>query len=140
VASVLGETDTLEQMSPLLRSLEQDKDAQRACDVHMAMMEVIWSPSHTDREIGLSRLTELTNALLRSRGEVFEYSANEIGWKLRSLGFHRHRNGQGMVVRFLQETRRLIHELAANWGLNLGKCASCTLCALQESIDANRLM
>jgi hypothetical protein len=140
VAGVLGEAEIVEQMSPLLRRLEQDKDAQRGCDVHMAMMEVIWAPSHEDREIGLSRLTELTNTLLRCRGEVFEYSAAEIGWKLRSLGFHRYRNGQGMVVRFSQETRRLIHQLAVGWSLNLGEWASCALCTPQESIDANGLV
>jgi hypothetical protein len=86
--------------------------ARRACDVHLAMVEVGWSPAHEDREISITRLADLTNALLRSRGEILEYSPGEIGWKLRNLGF-RHRNGHGMVLQFSRENRILIHRLNA---------------------------
>jgi hypothetical protein len=64
VASVLDEAEIVQSIAPLLRRQEQDKITQRSCDVHLAMVEATWAPSHQDREVSISRLTELTNALL----------------------------------------------------------------------------
>jgi len=134
VTSVLSDGKIVESLAPVLRHLEEEKVAQRGCDVHLAMIEVTWAPSHQDREIGLSRIAELTNALLRCRGEILEYSAAEVGWKLRNLGFRRHRNGRGMVLRFSQENRYLLHQLALRWTLNLPAAAGCALCSPREAI------
>ena len=139
-AGVLGEAEIVESIAPFLRRLEEDKLAQRGCDIHLAIIEVTWAPSHADREIGLTRMTELVNALLRWRGEILEYSTAEIGWKLRSFGFHRHRNGRGMVLRFSQENRVLLHQLASQFSLNLPSVADCALCSPQEAVDAKRLV
>jgi len=134
-ASVLGEPEIMESIAPLLRVLEQDNIAQRGCNVHVAMIEVAWAPSHTDREVSVSRLTDLTNALLRSRGEIFEYSAAELGWKLRNFGFRHHRNGRGMVLQFSQENRLLLHQLAPRLGLNLPSISACGLCCPTKTVD-----
>ncbi|HXM21989.1 MAG TPA: hypothetical protein VN948_12080 [Terriglobales bacterium] len=139
-ASVLGEAEIVEPIAPLLRCLEQDKIAQRGCDVHLAMIQVTWAPSHEEREITLARLTELSNAFLRCHGEILEYSAAEIGWKLRNFGFHRHRNGRGMVLKFSHEHRLLLHQLAARWSLNLRTVAGCALCSPREAVVAQRLV
>jgi hypothetical protein len=139
-AGVLGEAEIVESIAPFLRRLEEDKLAQGGCDIHLAIIEVTWAPSHADREIGLTRVTELVNALLRCRGEILEYSTAEIGWKLRSFGFHRHRNGRGMVLRFSQENRVLLHQLAARLSLNLRPVADCALCSPQEAVDSRDLM
>lgn len=130
-AGVLGEAEILESIAPLLRRLEQDKIAQRGCDVHMAMIEATWAPSHADRELSISRLAELTNALLRCRGEILEYSAAEVGWKLRNLGFRHHRTGQGMILQFSHENRLLLHQVAARLSLNLHPVPNCALCSAQ---------
>lgn len=134
VASVLGETEIVEAITPFLRRMEDDQIAERGCEVHQAMIEVAWAPSHEAREITLSLLTELSNACLRCRGEILEYSPAEVGWKLRSLGFRRHRNGRGMVLRFSHENRVLLHQLAARWSLNLRTFAACALCSPPEVI------
>jgi len=139
-ASILEEPEILELIAPLLQRLEQDKSAQLSCDVHRAMIEVTWAPSHEQQEISVSRLTELANTLLRCRGELLEYSTAEIGWKLRNLGFDRHRNGKGMVLRFSHENRLLIHQLAVAWSLKLGARARCALCSPQESVDSKKPM
>jgi hypothetical protein len=104
------------------------------------MIEVTWDPSHQDREISLSRIAELTNTLLRYRGEIFEYSPAEVGWKLRNLGFRRHRNGRGMVLRFSQENRLLLHQLALRWSLNLPAASGCALCSAREAVVSQRLV
>jgi hypothetical protein len=134
-AGVLGEAAILESIAPFLRRLEEEKIAQRSCDVHLTMIEVTWAPSHADRELSISRMTELTNALLRHRGEVLEYSAGEIGWKLRNFGFRHHRNGRGMVLQFSHENRLLLHQLAARLNLNLLPVPDCALCS-PEAVDA----
>jgi hypothetical protein len=139
-ASVLSEDEIVESIAPLLRRLEQDKFVQRGCDVHSALIEVMWSPSHADRELGISRLAELTNALLRSRGEILEYSAAEIGWKLKDFGFRRHRNAGGMILQFSQDNRLLLHQLAERMTLKLQPVPDCALCFPQEAVDGKRLM
>jgi hypothetical protein len=133
-ASVLGESEIIQLMNPAIRRMEQEKITDRGCDVHQIMMEAVWGSSHQDREIAVSRLTELANALLRSRGEILEYSAAEIGWKLRNLGFDRHRNGRGMVLRFSLENRILLHRRAEGWGLDLRKVPGCDLCFPQPAV------
>jgi len=138
-ASVLGDAEIAESIAPCLRRLEEDQLALRGCDVHLALVEVTWAPSHVDRELSISRLTELTNTLLRNRGGILEYSAVEIGWKLKNLGFRHHRNGQGMVLQFSLENRLLLHQLATQLSLGLRAVDNCPLCSPQEA-DAKRLM
>ena len=139
-ASVLGETEIVESIAPFLRLLEQDKIAERGFDVNLAMIEVTWAPSHANRELRISRMTELTNALLRSRGEILEYSAAEIGWKLRNFGFRHHRNGKGMVLQFSHENRLLLHQLAARLSLNLEAVPECALCCKQDGVESKAPM
>jgi len=137
---VLENPELLESLHPFFRRLEEEKTSQRRCDVHSTMVEVMWSPSHESREISPSRLADLTNTLLRSRGEILEYSAVEIGCKLRSLGFQRHRNGQGMVLKFSHENRLLLHKLALRWSLNLQIVPRCALCSLREAVVPQKVV
>jgi len=139
-ASVLGQVEIVESIGPLLRRLAEDKIAQRGCDIHVAIIEVTWGPSHEGQEIKISRLAELANALLRCRGETLEYSAAEIGWKLKNFGFRHHRNGSGMLLKFSRENRFLLHQLAARGGLNLPRASGCALCSPPQKVDAERLM
>lgn len=131
-ACTQAEPEIMQAISPLLFRYEQDALAQRGCDPNRAILEVIWAPSHESKEIGISRVTELTNTLLRNRGENLEYSSLEVGWKVRNLGFCRHRNGKGMVLRFSQEHCLLVHQLAARWGLNLSARDGCSTCASRK--------
>jgi hypothetical protein len=128
-ACIPGEADFAQTLIPFLQRQEQDALARRGCDVNSAVVEVIWAQSHEAKEIAVSQITELTNALLRCRGEILVYGGQEIGWKLKSLGFYRYRNGGGMVLRFSRETRLLAHRLARHYGLTLSAIDGCTDCA-----------
>jgi hypothetical protein len=121
--------DLAQTVIPLLQRQEQDALARRSCDINSAVVEVIWAQSHVVKEIAVSQITELTNALLRCRGEILVYSGQEIGWKLKNLGFYRHRNGGGMVLRFSRETRLLVHQLVRHYGLTLAAIDGCRDCA-----------
>ena len=120
----------------LLQRQEQDARAQRSCDINVVLIEVVWAPSHEKKEITVRRITELTNALLRSRGQRLEFSDVELGWRLRNLGFHRHRNGQGMILQFSREHCVRIHQLARHLGLPLQAFAGCADCSPAEVVAA----
>ena len=128
-ACLQGDPDFAQTVIPLLQRQEQDALARRSCDVNSAVVEVIWAQSHQAKEIAVSQITELTNALVRCRGETLVYSGQEIGWKLKNLGFYRHRNGGGMVLRFSRETRLLVHQLARHYGLTFCAIDGCRDCA-----------
>jgi hypothetical protein len=104
--------------------------------VHLAILEVIWAPLHETKEITVNKITDLTNALLRCRGEVLEYSALEIGWKLRNLGLYRHRNGSGMVLRFSHEHGLIVHQLTQRFALSLSPAPECPYCVPPEAVVA----
>jgi len=135
-ACIQAEPCLAEVIGPILQRQDQDARARRGCNVSAAIMEVIWAPLHETKEITISRITELTNALLRCRGEVLEYSPEEIGWKVKNLGFYRHRNGSGMVLRFSSEASLRIHEFGQQFGLNLWSASNCPYCAQREIVVA----
>jgi hypothetical protein len=130
MACVPDEPELAQSVIPLLESQVQDVLASRACDPNAAIIEVIWILLHRGTsEASTSRVRELVNALLRSRGESREYSAVEIGWKLRGLGIPRHRSPKSMLVQFSRESSRRVHLLARGFGLKLAPhpetCADC---------------
>ena len=127
-ACIQGETEFAQTVIPLLQRQQEDVLARRACDVNIALVEVVWAESHEAKEIAISRVAELTNALLRCRGELLVYNGQEIGWRLKNLGFCRHRNGGGMVLRFSREIRLLVHQLARHYGLTLFAIDGCGDC------------
>jgi hypothetical protein len=135
-ACIQAEPRLAEVIAPILQQQDQDARARRGCNVSAAIIEVIWAPLHETKEITISRITELTNALLRCRGEVLEYSAEEIGWKVKNLGFYRHRNGSGMVLRFSSGASLKIHEFGQQFGLNLWSTPNCPYCAQREIVVA----
>jgi hypothetical protein len=116
------------QWLPLLQLQEQAALAERCCDPCAAMIEVMWPQLHAnEKELSMRDLTQLTNTLLRSRGEIREYSSEELGKKLRSLGLYRHRKNSGMVLLFARDTVRRMHELARSFGVckMVAGCSNC---------------
>jgi hypothetical protein len=122
----------VQAVTPLLQSQEQDAAARRGCDINLVITEVIWPLSHEARESSVSEITKLINALLRRRDSILEYSAEEIGWRLRGLGFCRHRNGRGMVLQFSRENILRVHQLAQRFGLNLPAADGCADCVRRK--------
>ncbi|MGH9544339.1 MAG: hypothetical protein ACRD23_03905 [Terriglobales bacterium] len=133
-ACIQGDPEIAQAIAPILQRQDQDAHVQRGCDVNRALVEVVLSSLHEKKECSVSRLAELTNALLRCRGETLEYSPSEIGWKLRNLGLYRQRNGSGMVFRLSRENSQLVHQLARSFNLNLPPVQGCPDCVNQEVI------
>jgi hypothetical protein len=132
-ACIEDESDVVRAVTPLLQHQQQDALARRGLDARVALVEVLWPACHETTDIAVSRLTQLTNALLRDRGETLEFSAEEIGWRLRSLGLYRHRSADGMFLRFSREHITRIHQAASHFGLTLPLVDGCPDCNPRES-------
>ena len=103
----------------LLRPHDEEIRGQRFRDVNGAVVEILWGMIHDrkQRKVGVDELANDANALLRSRGEILEYSAEEVGWTLRGLNIPRHTTSSGREVLLGRETSQSVHRLAQAYGL-----------------------
>ncbi len=107
--------DTVE----LLRPQDEEARGQRSCDVNCAIVEILQGTIHDRKQkaVRVDELTNLVNALLRSRGETLTYRAEEIGWKLRDLNIPRHTRSSGREVVLGVGTSQSVHKLARFYDL-----------------------
>jgi hypothetical protein len=118
-----------QQWAKLLRSQELDAMAERTWDPGSAMIEAIWEPLHSsEKSISMKDVSDLTNTLLELRGEIREYSVEELGKLLREMGVSRRRQSSGMTVIFDRETSTRVHQWARRFGVgnSVPNCADCT--------------
>jgi hypothetical protein len=120
----------------LLRPQDEEVRGLRARDVNCAIIEILCGLVHDgkQREVRVDELAELVNALLRSRGEILEYSAEEIGWKLRNLNIPRHSSSSGRNVLLGIDTSESVHRLARAYDLPCSQRvkAGCPDCNLEK--------
>jgi hypothetical protein len=103
----------------LLQPQDGEIRDQRSCDVNCAIVEILLGFIHKrkQREVRVDELAKDVNALLRSRGEILVYSAEEIGWKLRDLNIPRHSNSSGRQVLLDRNNSQGVHRLAHAYDL-----------------------
>jgi hypothetical protein len=124
----------------LLEAQDRDARAQRCTDVDSAIVEVILVFFHKQevREVGVQKVTELTNTLLRARGEILEYSPEEIGRKMARLGLRRHRNAAGQNLLLCREVSRRVHRLGRFYGVlspQKNGAPTCAECAQAQIVE-----
>ena len=120
------------ELVELLRPQDEEAREERFFSVEYILVEVLWGLIHhrTEPQITVAKLAKKANALLRSRGEVLSYGAEEIGWRLRALGITRHTTSAGRQVLFDRDNRRRVHSLARAYELPCAQvpvrgCAEC---------------
>lgn len=133
LACAKEERAVVEAVTPLLLSYQQEHQEHSLLDPHAAILECIWGPAHGSRQVRITELQEDFNGLLRSRGEIYEYSVKEVGWKLQHMSFERVRDGAGKVLRFTAGIRRRIHKLVYELGLDLPRESTCPDCLLGQT-------
>jgi len=133
LACVQHEPELIQSVTPLLYSQGQEATERGMRDPNVAVLEVLWNPAHQAGELPVKEITEYLNVLLRTRGETYEYTEEEVGRNLRNHGFYRHRKGSGMVLRFSSDTNQLLHRLVHKRGLDLPPVQGCCHCAKSES-------
>jgi len=108
----------------LLRTQDEEVRAQRSRDVNCAIVEILLGIIHQrkQRAVKVDELAKDLNALLQSRGELIEYSAEEIGWKLKGLNIQRHSDRCGRQVLLERDTSQNVHRLARAYDLPCRQC------------------
>jgi hypothetical protein len=108
----------------LLRPQDEEVRGQRSRDVNCAIVEVLLANIHQrkQRAVTVDELAKYLNALLQSRGELIEYSAEEIGWKLKGLNIQRHSDRSGRQVLLDRGTSQIVHRLARAYDLPCPQC------------------
>jgi hypothetical protein len=119
--------DTVRLLGP------QDEDArlQRANSIECVIVEVLLAFIHEQKltEMKVGDVADLANGLLRSRGEILAYGAEEVGWKLKGLNLVRHRTSSGSQIQFDRQTSQQVHRWARAYGLGLLRLETCSECA-----------
>ena len=128
----------------LLRPQDEDVRAQRYNALEVAIVEVVLGLLHEKklREVGVGELAEMVTALLRTRGEILQYSAEEVGWRMKHLNLLRKRNGAGMKLLLGRETSRMVHRWVRAYGITPQQAhhQDCPDCAGTEANAAQSLM
>ena len=103
----------------LLRLQDDEIRAQRFLDVTCIIVEILWGQIHSreQKQVRVENLAKDVNALLRSRGEIVEYSAEEVGWRLKRLSIPRHADTSGRQVLLDRDTSRRVHRWAQIYDL-----------------------
>ena len=128
----------------LLRPQDDDVKGKRFLDLNCVAVEILWGLMH-DKEkksIQVEELTKYVSALLRSRGELIEYSAEEMGWCLSKLNIRRHTTSSGRQVLLGKDNSTTVHQLAAGYRLECAKFAhaECSICDSSDSIEKSKVV
>ena len=126
----------------LLQPQNEEIQARRFLDPSCAIVEILLGATHeaTQSELIVEEVTERVNALLRTRGERVEYSAETVGWKLRTLGVPRHTTSAGRLVVLDRENSRRLHRLAQGLELLTPRLESCPDCESEQVTKTKYLM
>lgn len=118
------DTQLAREAVQLLRPQDEEVRGQRSRDVNCATVEILFGNIHQrkQRAVRVDELAKDLNALLQSRGELIEYSAAEIGWKLKGLGLQRHSDRSGRQVLLDRDTSIIVHRLARAYELPCPRC------------------
>jgi len=121
----------------LLRPQDEEIRSQRFLDVACVLVEILWGEIHSreHKQVSVSNLAKDANALLHSRGEFRDHSAEEVGWKLKRLCIPKHTDTSGRQVWLDRYTSRRVHQLAQTYDLPCTQHVGdgCSDCATPES-------
>ena len=138
------DADLARDVVQLLGPQDEEVRGQRSRDVRCVILEALWSIIHhgEQREVRVGELAKDVNALLRDRGEILEYNAEEIGWQLRDLDIPRHDNSLGRHVLLGRDTSQSVHRLARVYDLPCTQHleSSCPDCKRGETANSKRIM
>jgi hypothetical protein len=124
----------------LLRTQSDEAREKRFRDVNYVIVEILWALVHDRKRkaVNVNELAKDVGVLLQSRGEAVQYSAEEVGWKLRQLSIPRHTDSSGRQVVLNFDTSRIVHRCARIYDLPCArdiqaKCPDCSTVEVSPS-------
>ncbi len=125
------------ELVSLLGRQDEELHNKQSTDIRSAVLTILLATIHEGKmkQIQVEKIATLANALQRSWGRTLEYSAEELGWKLKEFGIQRHRTNSGSVIILDSETSHQIHRLARISGLlKIASGRDCQECTRVESV------
>src|SRR5207237_6389273 len=78
-ACVQGDEEFRNRVHTIVNNAEQEARNDRGRKPEVAVVEVLWAPSHGMKDLRVKEITKWVNTLIRTRGEILEYSEIEVG-------------------------------------------------------------
>jgi hypothetical protein len=116
-ACVMGDPELAAGVVPLLKERDEYVRGQRDRELETVTIEAILGVTHENKKdrVQVKEIAALANAILRNRGELVEYSPEEVGHRLDLLALRRTRTAAGMCLILTGPMRRLVHRLARTY-------------------------
>jgi hypothetical protein len=144
-AAVVDDADLTARIATLLAPQDAAVRAQNTLLPEVGIVTAALALIHEreKQQVLVKELTQFVNVVLRAGGEIFEYSPEEIGWRLTKLGLFTRRIAGGKGIRVDREFTRAVHDLARRFGVEKSPdrfptCPDCN-CA-SKSADSKRVM
>lgn len=116
----------------------QDQDSRARILPEFAVIFVVLSLVHKrERKLqAVKTIANFVNAVLRTYGEIVEFTPQEIGNRLAALGLFTTRTSAGKALLLDREVSRLVHDLARRYGVPVpaGCVAGCPDCSVPPDI------
>jgi hypothetical protein len=145
-AAIAGDPVLMKRLISLLTTQDDIARAERAVNVEACLIEVLMGNAHRviskdDRQlrgVSVQKIATAVNDVLRSRGGIQEYSAEEVGNMLNKLGMPKKRSASGMLVPLHDETARQVHRLAAWYRVSMleFRGLKCPWCEGQAQVES----
>ena len=119
-ACIVDDTKLAGQVAPLLNgqdNLVRGRGDQRLDAAIVGAILAVLHEKKLDR-VRVKEITALANSLLRTQGEIVEYSPEEVGHRLDGFSLWRTRQKEGMFLLLGRDTSRLVHRLALGYGVS----------------------
>jgi hypothetical protein len=143
-ASVVGDAELQSEIVSLLSRQDEDIRARRTTLPEYGIIAALLSLIHERKEslMPVKKLTDFVNAVLRSNGEIFEYTPEEIGRRLAAMGLYTSRTAGGKAIKLTRQVSRLAHDLKPKYGVTTVPASfpGCADCELSEVPGKMRLM
>lgn len=120
-ACIIDDEELRSQIVSLLEQRDREIQVDRAGLPESITLEALLPDCHEDGELTIVPTADVTrrvNSIRVGRGDLRQVSPESVGWTLRGLGLHTEYITNGRKgLRLLDGTRRLIHSLAAGFGV-----------------------
>ena len=131
-ACIVDDAELAVGVVPLM--LQQDEHLRQQLDhqIEAAIVEAVLACCHENEKdrVQVKEVAALANTILCARGEVVEYSPEEVAHRLDALELFRTRTSAGSFLILSRETREQVHALAWSYGVpsaqkSMPGCANC---------------
>jgi hypothetical protein len=133
-ACIVDDAELSQAIIPLLKKQDDNAREQPNRMLDEAILGAVLTCLHEKKHdrVQVKEITGLANALLRTKGDLSYYRPEEVGHRLDVFALARTRQQEGMFLLLGNNTSRLVHTVALEYGIawNLSSAPTCKDCKL----------